>query len=305
MAVEEVIAEEPVIADEADDAAALAEFEGGFTGTETKPDDVPAIEKTPEAGVTEEAVIAEVPKVEEVPQPKASLTDEQVEKLLATAGSLDEVKAAVDKLRSDAFGRVGGIERLIKTLQESTTEGAAIEVTVDDLKEVGEEYDLLTPRLAKSLTRVLGKLKGTKSSVPSMTKEEIETRANEIANTAAATEGSRVMTAMLHNQLAMLHRDWRDVVGPKDSDTEFRRWLKATPDKEREALASTDPNYLADVITEFKETKKKPAPKPTPVGKDPREDRLREAVPVRGGGGKPPAPKQQTAQEQFEEGFRS
>ncbi len=284
---------------EAEDAVALAEFADGFS-------DAPVEVKTPEADLgpeipaetaPEETPVVE-PVVEETKPAPATLTTEQIEAMIANASSVQDVRAAIAKLRDDAFGRVGGIERLIKDIQAATPQGVQVEVTEDDMKELKEEYPGLMTPLVSGLTRVLGKMKGTKTvpSVPSLTQAEIES----IADAKADAKVQAISQTMLRDQLRMQHRDWETVVGPKGSETEFRKWLKADAEKERQALTSFDPVYLADVISEFKATKK---PKPAAPVDTTRSARLEEAVPVRGGGGKPPMPRKMTPEEEFASGF--
>lgn len=305
--VEAVVAEEPAgeLTDEQLQAQLKEEteaFESGFTGTVVTPTETPANEKAEEPEPKVEAAVAPAEPV--VPAP-VSLSDAQIKELLAKVGTVDELKGGLEKLRGDFFGKAGGLERTLKQLQESTPIGQPIEVKAEDLAELEAEFPGLNlgPSLAKGLTRVLGKLKGTGTATPGLTPEEIDARiaAKSKADAAAMIEEERKRNAA--ERLTDLHEDWQTVIGPPDSQTEFRTWLKGQgAEKEQTFLSSWDPRYIAKTLTTFKESKKVvPKPQPKPGGS--RAQRLAEAIPAKGGA--PPATpvKRNEEEEAFAEGF--
>lgn len=297
-----------------EDADALAQFESGYTGqtldSETPPAEVPPTETTAETpadpaegkSASGETVETEPPVV-----PKADISKEQFEQLLAAANSIGDIRSAVEKLRGDAFGRMGGLERTLKGLQDATPAGQPIELTSEDLAEVKAEYPQLTESLVTGLSRVLKKMKGT-GAAPAVDLEALDQRviekASVIAQEAIARESVRIREDVATQMLEAQHEGWRELVGPKDSDTAYRRWLKTKgPDYEKKLLSSNDPVEISRSISTFKETQKvTPAPAGKPASPDTdRKQRLAEAITPRGG--KPPMPRAKTPEEEFAEGF--
>jgi hypothetical protein len=289
--------DEQVLARQKDEEAA---FQSGFTGTAPTPTETPA-----EQAVVEPAKEDTPPAAESQP---AAITDAQFKELLAKVGTVDELKGGLEKLRGDFFGKAGGLERTLKQLQESTPVGQPIEVKPEDLAELEAEFPGLNlgPSLAKGLTRVLGKLKGTGPTQAGLTPDEIDAKiaAQSKAATEAAIAEDRKRQAA--ERLTDLHEDWQTVIGPPDSQTEFRTWLKGQgPEKEQAFLSSWDPRYVAKTLTTFKETKRvapKPSPKPAA---NTRTQRLAEAVPAKGGALPVPKSKINEEEEAFAEGFKN
>lgn len=303
-------------------AQAEAEFASGFTGKpiETGPpsqeDEAAKVDEPKAEGdeaatdeSTDENANAEV-NTETPPEETdqaATVSKEQFEQLLAKANSIDDIRAAVDKLRGDVFGNLGGIQRVLKSLQDSTPAGESLEIKPEDLDEVGKEYPDLTKNLATGLTRVLKRLnlKGTGTS--SLSTEEVDQRVNERANAIAqdviARESVKLREEMATQILDLQHKGWRELVGPKDSNTEYRRWLKTKGEKyEKTMLSSDDPIAIGESISEFKRLQKAPAPQKPKTPVHARRQRLEDAVAPRGGA-KPPLPKPKTPEEEFQEGF--
>lgn len=233
-----------------DEAAAFA---SGYGETIEEPTVTasPVIETVTQTPVVQETVIP-------VDAP-ATISDAQFKELLAKVGSIDEIRSAVEKLRGDAFGKVGGLERTLKSLQDSTPIGQPIEVSASDLAELEAEFPGLNlgPSLAKGLTRVLSKMKG--AGAPSLTRDEMA------AELDARAQRDDIARQEEHKQIAFerltdLHEDWQEVVGPANSTTEFRTWLKKEgAEKEAAFLNSWDPRHIAKVVTSFKERTRTPA----------------------------------------------
>lgn len=267
----------------------------------------PASRPSQESKPVVAAESAVAPVVEPVAEPVATMSDTQLKELLAKVNTVDDLRVAIDKLRGDAFGKVGGLERTLKQLQESTPIGQAIEVSASDLAELESEFPGLNlgPSLAKGLTRVLSKLKGTGAHglTPEAVNEQIEAR---LQQEKVAREEERKQQAA--ERLTDLHEDWPTVIGPPNSQTEFRLWLKAQgADKELAFLNSWDPRFIGKTLTAFKAEKQAPKPKPTPTVDVPnrRNQRLAEAVPAKGGGVPPANPRKNDEEAAFEAGFAS
>lgn len=293
---------------ELDEREAEAAFASGYEGTV-----VTSTEPPPPADATVTTVDqtdvpkTDVPKDAPVVEPSVSITESQFKDLLTKVNSVDEIKAAVEKLRGDAFGKVGGLERTLKQLQDATPAGHAIEVSAADLAELESEFPGLNlgPSLAKGLTRILGKLRGTGAPVVGITPEELHAQLNARAQQDAEfREEERKRQAA--ERLTDLHEDWQQVVGPVNSQTEFRAWLKGQgAEQETAFLNSWDPRFIAKTLTTFKSTKRAPslAPKPAASGKDLRTQRLAEAVPAKGGGMAPAKSKVNEEELAFEAGY--
>lgn len=296
--VEEVV---QVESDGSTPADELAAFDSGFSGTLDAPTDTPPADKADEPNqVVESPEVSTEPVVQVPTVPK--LSDEEIRSLLTKVGTVDELRASLEKLRGDAFGKVGGLERTLKQLQEGTSFGQPIEVKPEDLAELESEFPglNLTSSLAKGLTRVLGKMKAGGTAPSVLSKEEVDSQI------ASRIEEERKKNAV--DRLSDMHEDWQAVVGPPDSATEFRTWLKAQgPEKEQAFLASWDPRHLGKRISEFKESKK--AATTSRVSATParpansRAQRLAEAVPIRGGGVAVPKGKVNEDEAAFDAGF--
>lgn len=235
---------------------------------------------------------------EPVPEVKyAQITEQQLSDILSTAHSVEEIKAALEKTRNDAFGEMGGLKRTLKQLQEATPAGEPIVVSAEDLAELKEEFPEMTDKMAKGLTRVLAKVKGTgKAAV-------LDQAALDAAMATKLAEGRETITKeQAIERLTDKHENWREIIGPKDSPTEFRTWLKTQEAAYAATVLETwNPREVAKAIDKFQEhQKKKPAPPAPKPGS--RAARLEEAVPSRGNP-TPATPREQTEQEAMVAGF--
>lgn len=301
---EETPVETPAEPTAEETAKAEAEAEKAFAeGFEAKPTETvtpPVAEKTPEA--EPEKVVEETPKV--VEPSFAKITDAQWQEVFSKSRSVDAVSAAVEKARSDAFGKIGGLERTIKELQAATPVGQALEVSAKDLEELQKDFPDLTDNLAKGLTRVLSRFKGTAPVAEDPA--AFDARVNSVveARLSAAREASVKERAV--ERLTDRHPDWQEVVGPKDSTTEFRRWLIGQDEiYHAKILASNNPVEVSQAIDKFKEYTEKKKTKPAAQVSQSRRERLEEAVPAKGGSTSPGKSREQTAEEQFAEGYAS
>lgn len=309
---------DPTATSDISDALALQQMEAGFSGT-TFPSDtdqiVPTVDEEEGAekgeGDEGEAVVSDEAKVEtaaaatDTTEPAAaveSVDPAEVKKALELLQAIPNLQSTIEKLRGDAFGKIGGIERILKTLQETTPLGQPIEVSADDFEELREEFPETAKKLAPALTRILKKVRGTGTAVPPQIDENaLIERASKIADEIA---DRRVSVRLLTRD----HKDWREVAGDEGSNTPFRQWVKKQgPEVEKAVFSSWDPDLLSEKLTTFKKEQEKAAKGKTittTAQPNARAQRLAEAVQPRGSV-KPPAPKAKTAEEQFEEGFNS
>jgi len=296
-------------------AEAEKAMEAGFSGTayeEPTGDTPPVSSESPIENAEEappvvaenagEAPAAETPPVEEE-SPKISA--KQFQDLVSKASTVDEIKSAVEKLRGDAFGKLGGLERTIRQLQDSTAVGEPIVVSAEDLAEVNAEYPDMGKTLAKDLTKILSKLKGTgaKSVTPEAVMEQLNPLLQQRDEAVRKAVKDEVRQEIAIERLTERHENWREIVGAKGSNTEWRQWVAKQPaEYATEVLNSWNPAVVGKSIDKFLETKAK-APKVTPPST--RSERLAEATPAKGGSGAPHKPKALTPEEEFEAGYAS
>ena len=305
-----------------DDALALLEFESAFSGTplpdevQKKIDAETATTETPETPEpvaespetpetkTDDEPATEV-KAEEIQPQAGALTPDDVQRvkdLLEKANSIDDIRAAVEKVRGDAFGRMGGLERELKKVLDAAQSAGEFAITEDDLAEVAKEYPVMTKDLVAGLNRAAKRMPKA-AAVPAISQEEIDRRAAVIADQRIAAERERIRVEVALQILDTQHEGWREVVGAEGSETPFRRWLKTQPvDYGKKISTTKDPVEFGKALTKFKEAQK---PKAPVVSKEPdRGKRLAEAVTPKGAK-RPPAPKAPTAEDEFEAGFAS
>ena len=246
-------------------------------GTPDVPDaSVPSTD-TAETSSTE---AAETTTETEVEPPKlAEISDEQFQRLLKSADSLEEIKAAYEQRFNGLGGKIGGIERV---LQEFRGSGKKAEVQREHFKELLEDFPEFGEKMLKGLGLTFAEINsvGAAPTVLALTEEQIDQRL-------LAREAERES-----KRLTKKHKDWQTVVGLPDPktgqlpDTAYRRWLGTQPKEyQDEIAASIDHDEIADSITKFKATLA-----PTPQNKtgkvlSERERQLRAGVQPKGAGG--------------------
>lgn len=194
-----------------------ADFEAGFkeTGDElTQPEkeNKPAAEAKP---------VVEVPAVVPPVEKKlATLSEEQVARLLSSAQSVEELKAAMETRFGSAFGKMGGLERTIKELQAGTAAGEAVELTDADLAELTKEFPDVAVHVSTGLKRILSRIKGTKGT-PAFDPETVKPIATEV-----------ILQRQRESEIEELtenHPNWNEVIGPVGTKTPYREWLGQQP----------------------------------------------------------------------------
>lgn len=187
------------------------------------------------------------------------ITEDEYTKLMSSAAAIDEMKATFGKQVDTAFGKIGGIERFLKQLQDDTPNGKAVEITEDDLAEIKEEFpELLGPQL-KALQRIAGKMRGTGGGVDDdRIREVVKPSLASISDYAVERAKAEIASELLDDD----HPGWRDTVGlPEDGkipDTEFRRWAATLPaERQQQLFNSYSPRVIGKALTEFGEYQKK------------------------------------------------
>lgn len=288
---------------------ALKDFTEGFSDLKVEPTaEEKATAETAAKEDTDRLAAEEAEKAKLAAEPvQAKITQPEFLDLVAKANSVAEIRALAEKVRDQTNGRVGSLEQTIKKLQEATPIGQAIVATPEDFKEIGKDMPEHAKMLADGLTRILSKFTGTGvAPAPVETPEQFEERVNLTVNK-RETARLQAEQAEAIKELEQVHPDWRVVIGKPDSNTEFRQYLETqSPLYKKRMLTTGDSLTLAEGLTKFKEFQiesKKPKPK-IPVNSG-RQDRLREAVPLRGGATPPNTNRELTPEEQFAAGFTS
>lgn len=243
-------------------------------------------------------------KTEDEPQKEAGksegLTDEKVLELLKTSQTTEELRAGIKKLRDETFGRVGGLERTLKALQEGLAAPGQENDIEEHFADLKEQYPDAAPLIIKGIKQAMKQAKSiaiTAGEAPNP--EEL---VQKILPQIEETVSQRFDMRFIQRTLDREHKGWREIVGEPNSNTEFRTWLKGKPN-EQEILGSYDVDLLSGILTEFKEHKKAKTEQPKPPASSTRTSRLEEAVTPKGKI-KPPAPRPKSEEEEFEEGFR-
>lgn len=292
------------------EAAEAAELEAGFTDAPTG-ETPPAA--TDEAAAKEAAEKAAADKVAAdaaaalAAQPKyRQVTEDEWTKITAKAGEIDQIRADHRKELDKAFGKVGGLERTLATIQAATPTGYAVEVTDDIVADLTKEFPELGGLALKAFKTFAGKLKGTAPAAPAaavIDPKEID---------AIATAK---VVALQTEALDDARPEWREIVGAQADKNPYRTWLATQPPEYQAKLASTNSAIVIErSIKKFEEAKatadkaaaaatekaaKEAADK---AAADKRRGVLAAAVPPRGSGGHAAAaPKD----DDFEEGFKN
>lgn len=293
------------------EAQALKDFTEGFSDEKVEPT---AEEKkaAEDKAAQEEADRVAAEAAAKAAEPVlAKPSEQEFQALVKKANTVDEVRALAERVRDTANGRLGSLEQTIKKLQEATPIGQKIIVTPEDFAEIGKDLPDHAKMLADGLTRVLSKLTGTATSaVPAVveTPEQFEERVNRIADERMAKrEQARIDLAQkeAREDLSLAHPDWETVIGPKDSATDFRQYLDTQPPLYKKRILNTnDADVLSEALTKFKTLQEEKKKVPVPTTSE-RTERLKEAVPARGGAAPPSTHRTKTPEEDFAEGFNS
>lgn len=191
-----------------------AELDAGFSG---EPTETPAQEKKEDEEQPEE-VKEEPPKVRQI-------TETEWDELNAKAKELDAIRSEQRQTADKVFGKIGGIERVLKDLQAKTPQGLAVDVTEDDVSDLRAEFPEIGDGVFKALQSFAGKLKGTAVTAASVDPEEVG-------------KAVRAETRRLQEEaLAEEYPDWQKITAP---ETEYRKWLSQQPEEYQQRLNSTE-----------------------------------------------------------------
>lgn len=249
------------------------ELTAGYDGIETvEPTPTPA-EPTP-------------PEDPPAPEPRyVQITEDEWNTLRTKVTAIDEIKAENKRQFDAAFGRLGGMQDVLKRLQSGAEAGQPVEITEDDVADIAKEYPELGALHLKTLQKVAAKLRGTGSPINSdQIGEMVKTTVSAERDNWKQSLREELRRELAEEALTDAHEDWKTV----RETPEFKQWLEAMPEAERtKFLASMSPTYVAKQLTAFKESlvKKAAPPAPSPKSPDTRQRRIEAAVNPRGVGG--------------------
>jgi hypothetical protein len=265
------------------------DFNAGFGG-EAEPTETPE----PQSAEQVEGESNEPAEPEVAPEPKiAVLTEDDVRELRGKADQFDKLR----RMQDTAFGKIGGIERILSQIQQQTPSGVKVEITDDLVADLKDDYPEIADAQLKVLKRFAEKLAGAQAAAPAAAQEP---RAPAIDPEILVERAKREMA---EETLDGTHEDWRDVIGLPDQnnvipETEFRKWL-ATQDERYQTRINKaySPAVIGKAIDDFNAYKSKAAAQAST-----RKARIEAAVTPRGSGGH--APSRNTDDDEFEAGFR-
>lgn len=211
-------------------------------------DDAPTETPEPTEAAQDETPAAPAP-AEHAPIKFAQIPEDEYLSLKASAAKITEIEARTQQQLDKAFGKIGGVERLV---QESRTSSGGL--TKEDVDQFRGDF----PELAGVLDKMVG-----------------PTRSNTDEVKPALAELEKKFETRL---VTRAHRDWQEIAKSDD----FKAWTATKPDGFRQHLATSwDADFLIDTLTEFKETRKAPAA-PAPAKGSTRKDVLASAIQPRG-----------------------
>lgn len=302
------VIEEPSVQLSQDEADELAGFEAAMTG-EKLPEETEKVNTPPEEK-SETVKDESPPQSVETPAPPAGISKEQLDALYASANTVEELKQGLAKLRDDAFGRLGGLERSLKQTGEA---GFEWDIATEDLKDIEEQVPFLAPALQKTLANLAKK---AKVKVPIAQPIDVDAVKRELKgdfDRQLQEQGVNTFKATQSAILDYAHPGWIQTV----QRPEFHAWLDKheaeSPGVKNMFLKSNLATEIGGVLMKFQKAEEAAAKakaeaaerdkqrvnkKPAPPS---RTQRLMEAIPPKASSSNPPPPKGElTEEEAFE-----
>lgn len=288
----------------ADDAQAQADFDAGAATvqeTKTPPrDDAGRFAAAPPEKKPEDKPAAKpADKPADPPPEYVQLTKQQLERLEIAAKRTDDIETKFSK----AFGTIGDVQKIVRSLQTQTPRGAAVKIPDGAFADMEKDF----PELAKHTRAVLeATLKGLEGTGGPAAKPDADV--TEEFGKKIEERVRRLQTEELEDA----YPDWQKIVGAvdvtkgeqPDPNNAFRKWLAGKDKAYQERVNNTNSaGVITRAIRLFKRESKvaPPAPKPDQQASA-RASRIAEAVRPRGDGGHPPG---KDEDEEFQAGFKS
>jgi hypothetical protein len=251
------------------------------------------------------------------------------ERVSKSAAKIDEIEATFGKIRDQAFGKIGGLERTIAELQKATPQGAAVELTDDDFADMKAQYPELADYTRKAFEKVMGRLKGTggkpidAEAITKMVTEQIEPVRRELAGTTLAAvfptwkkdvngeEFGKWIAGQPGGSLVLVGRTAVDAA-MADENSPLRKFIATNPESAVARYVSSDVGDAAALMRDYYGQRQAAAPSPTPAptaapkpATTPAQPSMRSrqmaaaVAPPKDGGSPPPT----RAKSPFEQGF--
>lgn len=210
---------------------------------------------------------------DEQPSPEPAIEYAQLTK--AQYDELIGLKATQEKSFGTAFGKLGGIERTLQQIQS----GPQVEISQEDIDALREDFPPLAAALEK--VRNMRSIPGGGMD-PTKLDELVQQRiAPALSELTKQVESSK---SREFKRLARRHPDFRQI----DESEEFKGWVAGQSEVFKEDLFEASQDFdseaIADVITEFKNFRKKSAAQQAVDSAAARRSRMSAAVTPRGSG---------------------
>lgn len=231
--------------------------------------------------------------VEEKPE-YVQITKAQFERLEKAAKITDDIEGKFSK----AFGTIGDVQKIVRTLQAGTPRGTAVKIPDDAFAAMEKDFPEVAQHMRSALEATLKGMEGTGSATAQVDEGLFERKIEE-----------RVMRLEIE-ALEDTYPDWKKIVGAvkkdetPDANHPFRKWL-ATKDQAYQARinGTNSAGVITRAIRTFQaETKKAPVTPKQDAQVQTRAKRIQDAVRPKGDGGQPPM---KEAEDDFEAGFKT
>lgn len=225
----------------------------GFGTEELTPTETPVVEDKVEE-------VVEVPPEPEAPAPEfMQITKSQFDDLMAKASQVDTLRSMSDK----AFGKIGGIERVLTELRQSP-QGQPVQLSEDDFAELKGEFPELAELQMKGMQRLLGKLR-----VPQVDTSAIEQM---VGDRVTSTRSELVDTTLD----AIVDGDWKE----EAKSEKFASWIEGQSNDIKALGGSDSLRDAAKLMRLYKNHRD--APPPAPVTTSSTSRRIAAAVSPKG-----------------------
>jgi hypothetical protein len=229
------------------------------------------------------AVVEPVAAEPAPPEPKyVQITEDEWNATKSRAAKVDEISATFDKKLDTAFGKMGGMERLIKELQGGTPKGEAVQLDEADFAELAEEFPEVARLQKAGMNKMLARIKGTGADSAAIEKM-------------VGDRVAEVRSEIVKSSLEVMFPNWEDEV----KTPRFDAWLKS---QEADVKALAESNKVGDAARMLRlygksiEPAATPAPKPpaapapaAPAQPSMRSRQIAAAVNLRGDSAAPPS----------------
>lgn len=260
--------DEQVVAPTAEQEA--AEFDGGFSDE-----------------VVVAAAPADEPKMTQIPE-------DEYRKLLDGVAKIGDI----EKQFGTAFGKIGGIERMLDQLKSSAPAGEKIELSKDVVADLAAEFPEMADLQYKTLQKLVDVL-NTRTVTPASAHADAAQPSAQPVDVDAIKKSIR--RELVEETLNEFDEKWKETIGLPDDkgvipDTPFRQWLaKQSKDYHDKVKSTYSAPVLTDALSKFKAAQRKAQG---------RREVLDAAVEITGSRGQAPNASP-TDDDEFNAGFKS